>query len=67
MSNVVATRSKNIRPRISLQSLHKEVQQLRERVQDLEDLKELSEAIARNKGKRLIAWDEAKKDLGIEN
>ena len=35
-------------------------------LEHLEDLRELNEAIARNKGKRLIPWEEAKKGLGLE-
>jgi len=35
-------------------------------VEHLEELRELNEAIARNKGKRLIPWEEAKKGLGLE-
>jgi len=52
--------------RITLRAVYEEVSRLRERVEDLEDLRELNEAIARNKGKRLIPWDEAKKGLGLE-
>jgi hypothetical protein len=46
--------------------VYEEVSRLRERVEDREDLRELNEAIARNKGKRLIPWAEAKKGLGLE-
>ena len=67
MSNVLASEPKK-RPgrRITLRTVYEEVSRLRERVEDLEDLRELNEAIARNKGKRLISWDEAKKGLGLE-
>jgi phenylalanyl-tRNA synthetase beta subunit len=35
------------------------------RVEDLEDLQDLNEAIARNKGKPGIPWEKVKKDLGL--
>ena len=67
MSNVLASEPKK-QPgrRITLRAVYEEVSRLRERVEDLEDLRELNEAIARNKGKRLIPWDVAKKGLGLE-
>ena len=43
-----------------------EVAQLRERVEDLEDARELDDAIRRNADKPLIPWDQAKKDLGLD-
>ena len=49
-----------------LPNLYEEVSRLRARVEHLEDLRELNEAIARNKGKRLIPWEEAQKGLGLE-
>jgi hypothetical protein len=39
--------------------------QLRARVEELEDLRDLNAAIARNKGKPGIPWDQAKRELGI--
>jgi len=68
MSNGVATLSKKtaaVRP--TLRSLQAELRALRERVEDLEDLRELNEAIARNRAKRLIPWATAKRDLGIDD
>ena len=47
--------------------IYEELQRLRERVEDLEDLRELNEAIARNRDKKLIPWARAKKELGIES
>ena len=44
------------RPMLTLRFMHEELQRLRERVEDLEDLPELNEAIARNRDKRLIPW-----------
>ena len=49
---------------VSLEELAAEVSRLRERVEDLEDNRELDAAISRNGGKPLIPWDEAKKELG---
>ena len=49
----------------SLEELAAEVARLRERVEDLEDGRELDAAIRRNADKPLIPWDEAQKDLGL--
>ena len=66
MSNSVATlQTKGPKTKITLRSLYDEITHLRERVEDLEDLRELNEAIVRNKDKRLIPWEHAKKDLGL--
>ena len=46
--------------RLTLQSIYGEMLRLRERVEDLEDLRELNAAIARNGKKKLVAWDSAK-------
>jgi hypothetical protein len=51
--------------RPTLQSLHREVLELRQRVSDLEDLRELNQAIERNGAKPLIPWAKAKKELGL--
>ena len=50
----------------SLEELAAEVARLRERVEDLEDARELDAAIRRNSDKPLIPWDQAKKDLGLD-
>ena len=39
---------------------------LRERVEDLEDSRELNAAIARNGRKKLVAWESARQLLGLE-
>ena len=57
---------KNSKPAPTLQQLAAEVARLRERVEDLEDERELDAAICRNGDKPLIPWNEAKKDLGLE-
>ena len=53
--------------KLTLELVYQELLHLRERVQDLEDLRELNAAIARNKGKKLIPWAAAKKDLGLDD
>ena len=50
---------------LTLEKVYRELQVLRERVEDLEDLRDLGEAIAENAGKPLIPWEEAKKDLDL--
>jgi hypothetical protein len=42
-----------------------ELARLKDRVEDLEDSRELDAAIQRNGDKPLIPWDEAKRDLGL--
>lgn len=49
----------------TVQQLAAEVARLRERVEDLEDSRELDAAIRRNDDKPLIPWDQAKVDLGL--
>jgi len=49
----------------SLEELAAEVARLRERVEDLEDARELDAAIRRNADTPLIPWEEARKDLGL--
>ncbi|MBI4908731.1 MAG: hypothetical protein HY820_34240 [Acidobacteria bacterium] len=49
----------------TVQQLAAEVARLRERVEDLEDARELDAAIRRNGEKPLIPWEHAKADLGI--
>jgi cell division protein FtsB len=52
--------------RPTLRSLSAEIQSLRERVEDLEDARDLEEAIRKNGDKPLIPWEEAKKELGLD-
>jgi hypothetical protein len=52
--------------RPSVRKLHSELQRLRRRVEDLEDLRDLNAAIERNAGKPGVLWSEVKKDLGVE-
>jgi hypothetical protein len=55
------------RSRVTLHSLHEEMRRLRERVEDLEDLRELNAAIERNRGRKLIPWAQAKRELGLDD
>lgn len=50
----------------SLKRMSAELAQLRARVEDLEDLRDLNAAIARNGGKRGLPWGQAKKELGLD-
>ena len=49
----------------TVQQLAAELARLRDRVEDLEDARELDAAISRNLDKPLIPWDQAKTDLGL--
>jgi cell division protein FtsB len=49
----------------TVQQLAAEVTRLRERVEDLEDARELDAAIGRNDEKPLIPWDQAKNELNL--
>ena len=66
MSNSVASLSRKP-ARITLEGVYEELVRLRERVEDLEDLRELNDAIARNKGKKLVPWAAVKKEFGLED
>jgi mRNA interferase RelE/StbE len=65
MSNATIATPKS--GKITLQSVYNEMLRLRERVEDLEDLRELNSAIARNGNKKLVAWDSAKISLELED
>jgi hypothetical protein len=47
-----------------IEALGRKVARLQERVEDLEDLRDLEEAIAENGDKPLRTWDEVKQELG---
>ena len=49
-----------------INSLSRTVARLEERLEDLEDLRDLEEAIAENGGKPLIPWEEVKPELDLE-
>jgi predicted nucleic acid-binding Zn-ribbon protein len=49
-----------------IETLSKAVARLQQRVEDLEDSRDLESAIAENAGKPLIRWDQAKAELDLE-
>lgn len=49
-----------------LESLNHAVARLQQRVEDLEDLRDLEAAIAENDGRPLIPWEQAKAELDLE-
>ena len=49
-----------------IETLNQAVTLLQERVEDLEDLRDLEEAIAENAGKPLIPWEQVKPELEFE-
>ena len=66
MSNVIERSTKRVaKQRLTLDALYNELHDLRQRVEDLEDLRELNQAIDRNGAKPLIPWNKAKKSLGL--
>lgn len=66
-SPVASPPKKAGKTKLTLQAVYRELRRLRGRVEDLEDLRELNEAIARNQGRKLVPWDQAKKELGLED
>ena len=53
------------RKKITIRDLRAELQRLRKRVEDLEDLRDLNAAIDRNNGKPGVPWGQVKKELGL--
>jgi hypothetical protein len=51
--------------RPTVRQLRSELQRLRRRVEDLEDLRDLNAAIERNAGKPGVPWSEVKRELGL--
>lgn len=51
--------------RLTVRELHSELQRLRRRVEDLEDLHDLNAAIERNADKPGVPWSEVKSELGL--
>ena len=49
----------------TLEGLAAEIRALKERIEDLEDLRDLETAIEKNAGKPLTDWDQAKQELDI--
>jgi len=50
----------------TLRGLSQEMARLRSRVEELEDLRDLNSAVARNQGKPGVPWDKAKAALGLD-
>ena len=46
--------------------LTRTVERLKERIEDLEDLRDLQAAIAKSGNKLLISWEQAKAELDLE-
>ena len=67
MSSVIEKPSKRTaKPRLNLSLLHEELVALRQRVEDLEDLRELNQAIERHGAKPLVPWSKARQQLGLD-
>ena len=49
----------------AIREIAAELARLTDRVEDLEDARELDAAIWRNGGKPLIPWEQAKKEIGL--
>jgi hypothetical protein len=49
-----------------IESLSQMVTRLQERVEDLEDLRDLEEAITENDGKPLFPWEQVKAELDLD-
>jgi len=49
-----------------IDSLGQIVARLQERVEDLEDLRDLEETIAENAGKPLLAWEQVKEEIDLD-
>ncbi len=51
--------------KVTLRRLSAEVIRLRKRVEDLEDLRDLNEAITRNNDKPGTPWEQVRRELGL--
>ncbi len=49
-----------------VEALARTVERLQERIEDLEDLRDLKAAIAENGNEPLIPWEQAKADLDLD-
>ena len=59
-----ATKKRTLR-KTTLRTLSREVSGLRARVEELEDLRDLKSAVARNGNKAGVPWAKAKANLGL--
>jgi len=50
---------------LTIESLASELRALRERVEDLEDIRDFEVAVKENNGKALMSWEDAKRDLDL--
>ena len=49
--------------RLTLRNLNQQMARLRSRVEELEDLRDLNAAVARNQGNPGVPWEKAKAEL----
>jgi hypothetical protein len=49
-----------------VEALAKTVERLQQRIEDLEDLRDLQAAIAENGNEPLVSWEQAKAELDID-
>lgn len=56
---------KNTSRKPTLRTLSRELSGLRSRVEELEDVRDLKAAVARNQGKPGMPWSKAKTHLGL--
>jgi hypothetical protein len=59
------TKARSSPEKLTLRRLNLKFERLKARVEDLEDLRDLNEAIARNAGKPATPWSEVKNELGL--
>jgi len=59
------TKARLSKEKLTLGRLNSKFERLKARVEDLEDLRDLNEAIVRNAGKPAAPWSDVKKELGL--
>ncbi len=57
--------ARRVMKKVTTRQLHAELERLRKRVEDLEDLRDLNAAIERNAGKPGTPWEKVKKELRL--
>ena len=66
MSNVIGKPARRAaQPKLTLRALHEELNALHQRVEGLEDLSVLNQAIEWQGNKPLVPWAKAKQELGL--
>jgi len=63
--NLARTRARSSPEKLTLRRLNVKFERLKARVEDLEDLRDLNVAIARNAGEPATPWSDVKKELGL--